>query len=234
MYTKPAKIIDTGIPFEATHTAQQGDIPVQRVYLTDSGVYSLVPVVGEKFRAPLFVTDTGKVIYPTASNRMIPIVGSVQYVTVSKNIDPSQYVDVANSPELHAINAQRHAEKGTQMVPAVITEDGPIPLSELINAVTVRKEPENTVWLTPQVAYAVLHACLWPDPSMPATYCETQRGDSADLMPQRGPNGERIVRVCVRNTAAGRTDMHFIKLPSEFEFELADPVGAESNELCRA
>jgi hypothetical protein len=214
--------IVTGVPFIATHRTQKEGTPVQRLFKHDDGRYGDAPRPGESFRAPIFVDDKGYQVKAVRGNRMEKLLGAV--IAVPRRNAPK--AEKLQSVERHAANVQIHANE-ERMVPAIVTEEGIIPLDQYVPPPPPDVEEDgDKVFFTNEVALAILRASLLPDVSMPFTYAETPRGDSADLMPHRSESGRRVLRVCVRNQRSKETEMYFVELPDKIAF----PVYSKANE----
>lgn len=74
--------------------------------------------------------------------------------------------------------------------------------------------------LTAMAAYAVLHAAAFPHWNAPHGYGFSTNDDDAQLQPGRGPNGEKIVRICMKR---GHTPTYYtVLVPELVVFELAE------------
>jgi hypothetical protein len=74
--------------------------------------------------------------------------------------------------------------------------------------------------LTAMAAYAVLQAASFPHWNSPHGYGFSTNDDDAQLQPGKGPNGEKIVRICMKH---GHTPTYYtVLVPENMVFELAE------------
>lgn len=78
-----------------------------------------------------------------------------------------------------------------------------------------------TVMVQANAVFAALKAASWPEWENAHGHGESCRGDSANVLHGKGPNGEKIVRVC--QISPGRvTDFFDILVGEYLEFEVAE------------
>lgn len=74
--------------------------------------------------------------------------------------------------------------------------------------------------LTAMAAYAVLQAASFPHWNSPHGYGFSTNDDDAQLMPGKGPNGEKIVKICMKRGHTPTT--YTVLVPELVVFELAE------------
>jgi hypothetical protein len=93
--------------------------------------------------------------------------------------------------------------------------DPPAPIEPEVSVV----EKPSTVMLHADAARTVLHAAVWPEWACATGSASSPRGDDATVMNKRGPNGEKVVRICV--VGPNRvSEFHEVLVPEFITFEV--------------
>lgn len=109
------------------------------------------------------------------------------------------------------------------LLPSPVIIRAPKPVDALVVSQEggTEAKPRITVSIHANAAFAALKAACYPEWENAHGYGESGRADSAQLLNERGPNGEKKVRVCQVN-AGRRTEFFDLLIPEMLEFEVSE------------